>query len=226
MKSTSVETPLRKRKRVLVSQDERMRMLFWFTVFDGNINRTAKQVTKETGIKRNRKVVFETAKKYNFATLSHVVRDEVNKRFYGSDTPGMGRVMKLAADRLEIDEELILHCKRFLMGDHRSKVKEIKELLDAMKYITADLSNMANVKDLKGTAFSQIAKKTRPEIALSMDQILASLDEDEKANVLGKVVDDEIVTILENHGQDSNKREKRKDQIFKDLALNMDKSVT
>lgn len=206
-----------RRKSKPVNSEERNRMLFWYTVFDGNYNKTAKRISEETGHKRSAKVVMDTARKFNFATLSHVVRDEVNKRFYGTDTPGMGRIMKMTADLLEIDEEILVHCKRFMKGDRTTKITDVKELLSATKQVLEELKNISGIKGIKDAAFHDLAAKTRPDITLTADQILGNLDEDERAEVLSEVVESQMTTILETRGDRSGKRLKKKDKDMDEI---------
>ena len=206
-----------------VSYNERMRMLFWYTVFNGNYSKTALKVSEETGIKRHRKVVLDTAKRHNFATLSHVVRDEVNKQFYGSNTPGMGRIMKLAADLMEIDEDILVQCKRFFMGAGKSKIASVTEALRAIKHVTTDLENISGIKDIKNAAFHDLSEKTKPDIGLTMKQVLADLDPKEKHAILGAVVTQQIDTIVENRTGGRSSRQKNKDdKLATDMLKNID----
>ena len=137
----------KKRKNHAVSDDERDLMLFWWTVYDGNLSKTARKVSELTGIKRSPKVVMDVSRRNNFATLSHVVRDEVNKEFYGNDTPGMGRMLKIAADLLEMDELLISDCKKYLQGFRRgTKIEDIPQLLSVLKYVSDSVNNISGKK--------------------------------------------------------------------------------
>ena len=116
-------------KRKPFTQGDLDVLLFWYTVYNGNYGQTTKKFNEVTGQNRSYKVILEVTKRHNFATLAHVMRDQVNKRFYESDTPGMGRILKLSADLMDIDEDLIRHCKRYLMGDSKSKIENVSELI-------------------------------------------------------------------------------------------------
>ena len=207
---------LRKKKRVPVSDEERQLMLFWYTIYEGNYNKAAKKVSEETGISRSRKVLFEVAKRHNFATLSHIVRDEVNRRFYGAETPGMGRMLKLTADLMEIDEDLLRQAKLFIQG-RRAKIEDIDQLLKVVKHVTQDISNITGDKDIKRSAFSEISKREKPKIGLTIDQITKDMSEEDKADVLGEVVESEISTLLELRGETTERSKKKAQKEDKEL---------
>ena len=210
----------KKRKNHAVSDDERDLMLFWWTVYDGNLSRTAKKVSELTGINRSPKVVMDVSRRNNFATLSHVVRDEVNKEFYGNDTPGMGRMLKIAADLLEMDELLINDCKKYLQGFRRgTKIEDIPQLLSVLKYVNSNVNNMSGKKDLKSDSFHAIAEKARPLIGVTMEQVLKDMNEDEKLNVIGEVIEQQIEIILKHQGDDTSNRIKNRKKERKLIDL-------
>lgn len=208
----SVKTKPKRMRRIPVNEEERQIMLFYYTLYEGNYSRTAKATTKKTGIPRSRKVVLETAKKYNFATLSHVLRDRVNKEFYGNDTPGMGRMLKLGADLVEIDEELLMQVKKYLgLGVGRSKIQNIKELLDVVKHVGAELSKITGDHDLKNSVLNKISQTEGPKMDLTIEEILRDMDPDQKADVLGQVIENQMNVILEYKGEQTKRtRAKRK----------------
>ena len=186
----------RYKKGTPVSEKEREIMLFWYTVFDGNFNRIANKVSAITGIKRSRKVVMEVSQRFNFNVQAHVVRDQVNKKFYGDTTPGMSRIMKQVIDMLEIDENLLKHGKRFLQGDSQAKVKNITELLNVLKHVKEDAKNLTGIKDIKNTAFNQMSERIEPAISYTIDEIMRDMDANEKADLLGEVVESQVQKIL------------------------------
>ena len=215
-----------RRQKIKVTEEERMIMLFWYTVFNGNYSQTAKRVSDEMGYQRSRKVVMDTAKRWNFATLAHVVRDEVNKRFYGSDTPGMGRITKMTADLLEIDEDLLIHCKRYLRGDSKAKIENISELLRVVNHVAKEVTNITGVSDVKKNAFAQISETMRESVGIGVDDVLQGLNEKGREEVVGRIVEQQITTILENKGKLSDAQKKKQDDLAKDLVENMDKVVS
>ena len=198
-------TPAKKRtgKRTPVSPKEREVMLYWYTFYEGNASRTARKVSSLTGIPRSRKVVADVAKRYNFATLSHVVRDRVNKHFFNDDTPGMGRLLKIASDMLECDEELLLEVKKFLRGDRSSKVENIKEVLDILKYTNTSLGQLSGSKDFKEESFTKIAEKEGPKLDATLQDILAEMDPNEREEFQEIIVNKQIERILKHKGEES-----------------------
>ena len=181
-----------------VTPEERQMMLFWWTVYGGNYNKTAKKVSELTGIKRSRKVVFETAKRHNFATLSHDVRDQVNKQFYGDSSPGVSRLMKMVMDLMELDEALLSHAKNYIMGGvGRTNINNMSEALNVIKHVTSDLSNITGKVDIKSDSFASILESTKPEISISVNKELDELDENERADVVGEIIDIQTARILD-----------------------------
>lgn len=211
-----------RKKYQKVTPKERNIMLFWYTALDGNYSAVARRTYQQTGIKRSRKVILETAKKHNFATLSHIVRDDVNKRLYGADTPGLGRILKLTADLMDIDEDLINHCKRYLMGDSKSKIENMTELLKVVSHVGKDITNVTGVKDIKRDAMAHISENMKEEINVSVEQVLSGLEPDEKEDVLKRIVEQQINKIMENKGEISDDQKKRTDRLVKDMVKNMD----
>ena len=187
-----------RRKKTLVSAEERQTMLFWWTVYGGNEAKTARKVSEITGIPRHRKVVHETAKKHNFATLSHLVRDQVNKKFYDDSSPGMNRLMKMAMDLMEIDEKMIDHVKNYLFGGNGStQIKSMGEAVTTLKYITMDMESLTGKKGVKHNSFEEMAEQTQPEIGISVSKILDELTDEAKEEVIGKIIDLQTAKILD-----------------------------
>lgn len=186
-----------RRRKIPVTAEERQIMLWWWTVFGGNYNKTAKKVSEVTGIQRSRKVVFEVAKKYNFQTLSHIVRDQVNKEYYGDSSPGMTRMMKMAMDLMEMDEEILAQAKTFLKGGNgKCEIQNFTELLNGLKYVTADFENITGKKGIKKNGFEDMAEQAKPEVAISVKQILKELSEEDRMMVTGAMVDEQHARIL------------------------------
>lgn len=207
-----------RRRKMPVQEEERQLMLFWYTVYEGNYNRVAKKVSELTGIPRSRKVVFDIAKRNNFATLSHVVRDEVNKKFYDTDTPGMGRIMKLTADMMEINEDLVRQCKLWINDNKHSKIVSLDQLLKVMQHVFKDLENVSGEKNLKGSAFHKLAEQEKMGIGLTIDQVLKDMSPDEQADLLGEVVEQQIDVILENKGETTKRGKQRKKKYDDEVA--------
>lgn len=189
-----------RRRKIPVTAEERQIMLFWWTVYGGNLNKTALKVSEIVGFKRDRKVVFEIAKKHNFATLSHIVRDQVNKTYYGDSSPGMNRMMKMAMDLMEMDEEIISHIKNYLVGGQgRSKITSFAEAINGLKYVTSDLENLTGKKGIKNN-FEDMAEQTQPEISISVAKVLDELDDEAKEKVIGEIIDVQTARILDYKG--------------------------
>ena len=169
---------------------------------------------------------MDVAKRWNFATLSHVVRDEVNKRFYSNDTPGMGRVLKLMADVFDIDEDLILHAKRFMMGDRKAKVDSVKDVILVINHVTKDMKSVTGENDIKQAAMSKIQEKTQPGISLTMDQILEGMPEDEQKEVITEAVEQQINRILNHKSDQTAGNEEKQKALAKHMMANLDNILT
>lgn len=197
-KEEDLNIPKQRRRKIPVSPEERQLMLWWWTVYGGNYNKTAKKVSEITGIERSRKVVFEIAKRHNFRTMSHIVRDQVNKQLSADATPGMNRMMKLVMDLMEIDEELLSQAKTYLIGgDGKTKFTNVNEVLGALKYVTSDLENITGKKGIKSGSFEDTAAANKPEISISVQKILSELPEDERDEVVGEIIDIQTNKILD-----------------------------
>ena len=190
--------PTTRRRKIPVTADERQIMLWWWTIYGGNVNKTARKVSEITGIPRHRKVVHEVAKKFNFATLSHVVRQKVHEQFNNDNTPGTNRIRSMLMDLIEIDENIVIQIKNYLIGGQgRTTFTNTAEMIAALKYITADLQNLTGKKNLKDTPFEDIVSDQKPDIEISVMQLLEELDEKEKAEVMEVLVDGQTSRILD-----------------------------
>ena len=206
------------RRKIPVTDKERDLMLFYFTVYEGNYNKVAKIVSQETGIPRSRKVVYETAKRNNFATLSHVVRDQVNKKFFGTDTPGMGRIMKITSDVLEIEEEMLRQAKLYINGMRSTKVDNIDQVMRVLKHVTSDLMNITGDKNIKESAFYKMSDNQKNKIGLTIDEITRDMSPEERADLLGEVAENQITTILDYKGQSIKNKKLKSKRDKEDMA--------
>ena len=217
-------TVTKRRKKIPVSQDERDRMLFWWTFYKGNCSKTARKVSEETGISRSRKVVFETSKRYNFATMAHIVRDDVIKQVYSTDTPGIGRIVKVSSDVMDVDEQLVDQANRFLQGYSNTKVKNIDQVIKIVEHVTKNLNVMTGSKDIQSDALEKIAEKEGPRLRYSMDEILNKLSDEERAEVLTEIANEQTMAILEMRGERSTRQKKRDRQANKRIKKQADKA--
>lgn len=183
-------------KRIRVSPEERQMMLFWYTALNGNYSAVAKKVSSLTGIPRGRKTVMDIAKKHNFATYSHVVRDKVNKEYFGDDTPGMGRILKMAADLLEGDEELLDHALRYLRRQENTRVESVTEAIKVFQYVEKSMGNITGSSDPKKEGFRKIQEREGPAIDMTLQQILEELPEKERQDVLQDIVEQQLDKIM------------------------------
>lgn len=195
----------KKQQRVPVLAKEKQQMLFWYTVYKGNCNAVAKKLTQINKVKRTRKTVADIARKENFATKSHIIRDKVNKQFFGDDTPGMGRMMWLAENLLEFDEELLQDARKFMRGERGTRCESIKDCLDIVKHVNTQLSNLIGAKDFKNEAFDKLQEQEGATIELSVQEILDDLPEKERELVMGEVVDEQISKIFQYRGDNIKK---------------------
>ena len=212
-----------KRAKNPISEEEKGIALIWYTLYDGNYNRTAKKVSEVTGIPRTRKVIYELAKRENFDVLANIVRDEVNKQYYGSDKPGMGRILKIVADVLEIEEDLMRQAKRYAQGLGSSKIRNISELLSILKHVTSDLENISGEGNIKDSAFKKLAHEQGPAIAMTLEQITKNMSAEEKDSLLTDIIDQQTAKILEFHGEETKntKKKKKKEEKSINQAANM-----
>ena len=203
-----------------ITEEERDLMLLWYTFYDGNCNKTAVKISEITGHKRHRKVVYETAKKYNFDVLAHVVRDQVNQKFYGSDTPGMGRVLKLTADVLEIEEDLMLQCKRYIQN-MPTKIGNIDQLLKVLTHVTKDLSAISGEPRVKEAAFKKIAEEEGERISVSLNQVTDNMRPEDKKAFVKDLVDQQMSKILDLKGhetENTRERARKEDEVINKSA--------
>ena len=63
-----------------------------------------------------------------------------------------------------------------------------------------------------------MSKQVGEEIGMSLDKILGQLDEDERADLLTTIVEQQITTILEQTGDISPRQKKEKEKIVKDAV--------
>ncbi len=183
-----------------ITKEEIHRMLFWYTVFDGNINKTAIKHSEDYGINRSRKVVGDVARRENFAVKSHLVRDQVNQHLFSASAVGGWniRMLKMALDLLDIDEKIVKNVKLWFDGKYnKSTFDSSPEALAAIKQVTSDIANLSKNSNPKQAAFQELEQTEGKQIALSLETILGELDEEDKEELLDNLAAKERQKILE-----------------------------
>ncbi len=176
-----------------ISEEQVDEMLFWYTFYDGNYGKVG------TKVGRNRKVVRDIALKHNFKTKSHLMRNQVNKHFYGVDNPALARTLKMGLALMNTEELLLEEVHAYVSNKRRvsTRFRHMGDVVTVLKHVEDTMVHVTGEPNIRGRTLEEIDKHTAPEHKLTVENILDELSDEEKIEVRQRIIDNQREQIIQ-----------------------------
>lgn len=165
------------------TQQEIREMAFWWVYHKHNNKKTAQELSSRLKRPITTKQIKNMAIKENFHAKEPFIQSAIEVYKYedksesikGTKTPEENKLVEMGMSLLTIDSVLVQRAKDFVTGGDDKLFKNVKEVIDAMKYVSENVENLIGESNMRRNAWNYTTEVEAGQITEAAEVLLDQL---------------------------------------------------